>query len=173
MERLLSFLAHHCEFANRWDIRGTPIQIRAHICRKIPPGGLGTSKHTGSSHTRRESLKHGWIGICILVIWPLRGSHPGTNHGIGSQRVPPTAEGIHFLIKPYIRTSTFDLFDSWQVMRQAVTNQLKELNHIRVSQQTRTPLDVFGGMFEAVQGWVSYQALRKVQEQRKLALTPL
>ncbi|KAG6996807.1 PKS-NRPS hybrid synthetase [Fusarium oxysporum f. sp. conglutinans] len=80
------------------------------------------------------------------------------------------AEGIHSLIKSYIKTSTFDLFDSWQAMRHAVTNQLKELNHIRASQQIRTPLDISGGMFEAVQGWVSHQALRKVQEQRKLAL---
>ncbi|KAG6989701.1 PKS-NRPS hybrid synthetase [Fusarium oxysporum f. sp. conglutinans] len=80
------------------------------------------------------------------------------------------AEGIHSLIKSYIKTSTFDLFDSWQAMRHAVTNQLKELNHIRASQQIRTPLDISGGMFEAVQGWVSHQSLRKVQEQRKLAL---
>ncbi|KAF6523203.1 hypothetical protein HZS61_014731 [Fusarium oxysporum f. sp. conglutinans] len=80
------------------------------------------------------------------------------------------AEGIHSLIKSYIKTSTFDLFDSWQAMRHAVTNQLKELNHIRASQQIRTPLDISGGMFEAVQGWVSHQALRKVQQQRKLAL---
>ncbi|KAG6978861.1 PKS-NRPS hybrid synthetase [Fusarium oxysporum f. sp. conglutinans] len=80
------------------------------------------------------------------------------------------AEGIHSLIKSYIKTSTFDLFDSWQAMRHAVTNQLKELKHIRASQQIRTPLDISGGLFEAVQGWVSHQALRKVQEQRKLAL---
>jgi hypothetical protein len=84
--------------------------------------------------------------------------------------LPSRAEGIHSLIKSYIKTSTFDLFDSWQAMRHAVTNQLKELNHIRASQQIRTPLDISGGMFEAVQGWVSHQALRKVQEQRKLAL---
>ena len=77
------------------------------------------------------------------------------------------------MIKSYIRTSTFDLFDSWQAMRHAVTNQLKKLNHIRASQQTRTPLDVCGGLFEAVQGWISYQALHMVQEQRKLALAPL
>ncbi|KJZ68621.1 hypothetical protein HIM_11991 [Hirsutella minnesotensis 3608] len=83
------------------------------------------------------------------------------------------AEGIHSLIKSYIKTSTFDLFDSWQAMRHAITNQLKELNHMRASQQIRTPLDVSGEMFEAVHGWVSHQALRKVQEQRQLLSAPL
>ena len=58
-------------------------------------------------------------------------------------------------------------------MRHAITNQLKELNHIRASQQLRTPLDVSGEMFEAVHGWVSHQALRKVQEQRQLLSAPL
>ena len=36
----------------------------------------------------------------------------------------------------------------------AVTNQLKELNHMRVPQQIRTPLDVSGVIFEAVRGCV-------------------
>jgi hypothetical protein len=44
---------------------------------------------------------------------------------------------------------------------------------MRVSQQTRMPLDVSGVMFEAVRGWVSHQALRKVQEQHRLLLMPL
>jgi hypothetical protein len=77
------------------------------------------------------------------------------------------------LIKSHVKTSTFDLFDSWQAIKHAITNQLRELNHMRVSQQIRTPLDVSGVMFEAVRGWVSHQALRKVQEQRQLLLAPL
>ncbi|KAM4060893.1 MULE transposase [Hirsutella rhossiliensis] len=59
------------------------------------------------------------------------------------------AEGIHSLIKSHIKTSTFDLFDVWQAMKHAITNQLKELNYIRVSQQLRTPLDVSGVMFKS------------------------
>jgi ABC-type transport system substrate-binding protein len=35
--------------------------------------------------------------------------------------VPPRAEGIHFLIKSYIRTSTFDIFESWQTAPDAQT----------------------------------------------------
>jgi len=60
----------------------------------------------------------------------------------------------------------------WLAIKPAVTNQLKELGYIRVSQQIRTPLDISGVMFEAVRGWVSHQALRKVQEQRQLLLAP-
>ncbi|KAK7595651.1 hypothetical protein V3481_002301 [Fusarium oxysporum f. sp. vasinfectum] len=78
------------------------------------------------------------------------------------------AEGIHSLIKSHIKTSTLDLFDTWQAIRPAIANQLKELKHIRVSQQVRIPLDISGVLFEAIRGWVSHQALRKVQEQQQL-----
>ncbi|KAJ3456921.1 hypothetical protein MRS44_014062 [Fusarium solani] len=78
------------------------------------------------------------------------------------------AEGIHSLIKSHIKTSSFDLFDVWRAMKHAITNQLKELKHMRASQQVRTPLEASGILFEAVRGWVSHQALRKVQEQRQL-----
>ena len=57
-------------------------------------------------------------------------------------------------------------------MKQAITNQLKELKHSRVSQQIRLTLDVSGVLFEAVRGWVSHHALRKVQEQRQLYQKP-
>ncbi|KJZ69936.1 hypothetical protein HIM_10674 [Hirsutella minnesotensis 3608] len=56
--------------------------------------------------------------------------------------------------------------------KHAITNQLKELKHVRVSQQIRLPLDVSGVLFEAVRGWVSHHALRKVQEQRQLYQKP-
>ncbi|KAM4056433.1 hypothetical protein HRG_014781 [Hirsutella rhossiliensis] len=52
-------------------------------------------------------------------------------------------------MKSHIKTSTFDLFDVWQAMKHAITNQLKELKHVRVSQQIRLPLDVSGVLFEA------------------------
>lgn len=51
-------------------------------------------------------------------------------------------------------------------------NQLKELEHVRVTQQLRIPLDISGVLFEAVRGWVSHHALRKVQEQRQLLQKP-
>lgn len=78
------------------------------------------------------------------------------------------AEGIHSLIKAHVKASTFDIFDVWQAIKHAIPNQLRELKHLRASQQLRTPLDVSGPLFEAVRGWVSNQALRKVQLQRQL-----
>lgn len=81
-------------------------------------------------------------------------------------------EGIHSLIKSHIKRSTFDLFDAWQAIKHAVVNQLKELRQLRASQQLRAPLDISGVTFEAVRGRVSYQALRKVQEQRQLLSKP-
>ncbi|KAH9983404.1 hypothetical protein F4779DRAFT_624564 [Xylariaceae sp. FL0662B] len=56
----------------------------------------------------------------------------------------------------------FDLFDVWQSKKPAVANQLKELNHLRVSQQIQMPLAVSGAIFKTVRGWVSRQALRVV-----------
>lgn len=73
-------------------------------------------------------------------------------------------------MKAYIKKSNLDLFDVWQAIKHAIANQLKELKHIRASQQLRTPLDVSGLMFEAVRGRVSHDALRKVQGQRQLCL---
>ncbi len=83
------------------------------------------------------------------------------------------AEGIHSLIKAHIKISTLDLLDVWQAMRPAITNQLKELKYIRASQQVSVPLDVSGVLFEAIRGWVSHKALRKVLEQRQLLSKPL
>jgi hypothetical protein len=86
----------------------------------------------------------------------------------GETDASPRAEGIHSLIKAHIKLSTLDLFDAWQAMRPAVTNQLKELKYMRASQQVSIPLDVSGVLFEAIRGWVSHKALRKVLEQRQL-----
>lgn len=76
------------------------------------------------------------------------------------------------MVKSHIKKSSLDLFDVWRALKHAITNQLKELKHARVSQQLRAPLDVSGVLFEAVRGWVSHHALRKVQEQRQLLQRP-
>ena len=36
-------------------------------------------------------------------------------------------EGIHALLKSYLRRSTFDLFDTWKAINLALQNQLAEL----------------------------------------------
>ena len=79
-------------------------------------------------------------------------------------------EGIHALLKSYLQRSTFDLFDAWKAIQLALQNQLAELHARQVKQQTRTPLELSGSLYGAVQGWVSHEAMRKVEEQRKLLL---
>ncbi|EED17401.1 Mutator-like element transposase, putative [Talaromyces stipitatus ATCC 10500] len=77
-------------------------------------------------------------------------------------------EGIHALIKSYLKRSTFDLFEAWKAIQLALLNQLSELKSNQAKQQLRVPLELSGALYGIVRGWVSYEALRKVEEQRKL-----
>ena len=76
-------------------------------------------------------------------------------------------EGIHALLKWYLKRSTFDLFEAWKAIELALSNQLSELKSNKAKQQLRTPLELSGALYGAV-GWVSHEALRKVEEQRRL-----
>lgn len=67
-----------------------------------------------------------------------------------------------------MKRSTCDLFEAWKAIRLALLNQLSELQACQVRQQTRTPLELSGALYGVVRGWVSHEALRKVEEQRKL-----
>ncbi|KAL2137775.1 hypothetical protein VTI28DRAFT_8314 [Corynascus sepedonium] len=77
-------------------------------------------------------------------------------------------EGIHALLKSYLRRSTFDLFEAWKAIRLALINQLSELRSNQAKQQIRIPLELDKALYRGVQGWVSYEELRKVEEQRQL-----
>ena len=77
-------------------------------------------------------------------------------------------EGIHALLKSYLRRSTFDLFEAWKAIQLALQNQLAELQACQAKQQTRTPLELSGALYGVVRGWVSHEAMRKVEEQRRL-----
>ena len=77
-------------------------------------------------------------------------------------------EGIYALLKSYLRRSTFDLFEAWKAIWLALVNQLSELQSNQAKQQIRTPLELDKTLYRAVQGWVSHEALRKVEEQRRL-----
>jgi hypothetical protein len=77
-------------------------------------------------------------------------------------------EGIHALLKSYLRRSTFDLFEAWKSIRLALNNQLAELKANQAKQQIRIPLELDKALYKAVQGWVSHEALRKVDGQRQL-----
>ncbi|KAG6989724.1 PKS-NRPS hybrid synthetase [Fusarium oxysporum f. sp. conglutinans] len=77
-------------------------------------------------------------------------------------------EGIHALLKSHLKKSTLDLFEAWRAMKQALLNQLSELRSNQIRQQTRFPIELSGSLYSAVRGWVSHEALRKVEEQRRL-----
>lgn len=77
-------------------------------------------------------------------------------------------EGIHALLKSHLNKSTLDLFEAWRAMKHALLNQLSQLQTNQALQQTRFPIELSGPLYSAVRGWVSHEALRKVEEQRKL-----
>ncbi|KID80963.1 hypothetical protein MGU_11634 [Metarhizium guizhouense ARSEF 977] len=77
-------------------------------------------------------------------------------------------EGIHALMKSHLKKSTLDLFEAWRAIKHALLNQLSELRSNQARQQIRTPIELSGPLYDSVRGWVSHEALRKVEEQRKL-----
>lgn len=117
--------------------------VRAWVDKHLHFGNVATSRHVAHSFTED-----------------------------GETNMSPRAEGIHSLLKAHIKISTLDLFNVWHSIRPAVINQLKELKYLRASQQVSMPLDVSGVLFEAVRGWVSHRALRRVQGQRQLLSKP-
>ena len=52
----------------------------------------------------------------------------------------------------------------------ALLNQLSELQSNQAKQQLRIPLELSSTLYGVVRGWVSHEALRKVEEQRKLLI---
>lgn len=76
--------------------------------------------------------------------------------------------GIHALLKAYLKRSTFDLFEVWRSMKLAISNQLRELDANQAKQCIRTPINLMHWLYTPVHGWISYEALRKVEEQYQL-----
>jgi hypothetical protein len=81
--------------------------------------------------------------------------------------VTSRVEGIHGLLKSHLKKSTLDLFEAWRAMKHALLNQLSELRSNQVRQQMRIPIELSGSLYSAIRGWISHEALRKVEEQRK------
>ena len=82
--------------------------------------------------------------------------------------VTSRVEGIHWLLKSHLKVSTLDLFEAWRSIKHALLNQLAELKSNQAKQHTRTPIELSRVLYGAVRGWVSHEALRKVEQQRKL-----
>ncbi|KAJ2975527.1 hypothetical protein NQ176_g5473 [Zarea fungicola] len=100
----------------------------------------------------------------LVKVWVDRHLHFGNV-------VTSRGEGIHELIKIYLNTSQLDLFEAWRSIKLAVLNQLSELQANQAKQQIRTPIELSGALYSSIRGWVSHEALRKVEEQRKRLLT--
>ncbi|KAJ3455262.1 hypothetical protein MRS44_013862 [Fusarium solani] len=89
------------------------------------------------------------------------------------QFVTSRAEGIHQLIKSHLKTSQTDLFEAWRIIRLVISNQVAELEANQVKQQTTTPVELSGVLYGNIRGWISREALRKVEVQRKRLLGEL
>ena len=76
-------------------------------------------------------------------------------------------ERIHGLLKSHLKTSTLDLFEAWKAMNYALLNQIADIQHNQAKQQTRIAIELSGSLYSAVHGWISHEALRKAEEQRK------
>ncbi|KAF4338142.1 hypothetical protein FBEOM_7973 [Fusarium beomiforme] len=61
-----------------------------------------------------------------------------------NQFVTSRCEGIHQLIKSYLKTSQLNLFEAWRHIKLVVMNQLAELDSNRAKQQASFPLKLSG-----------------------------
>ncbi|KAL2104470.1 hypothetical protein VUR80DRAFT_555 [Thermomyces stellatus] len=84
--------------------------------------------------------------------------------------VTSRVEGIHGLLKSHLKTSTLDLFEAWRAMKHVLLNQLADLESNQARQQIHIPIELSGSLYSAIRGWISHEALRKVEEQRKRLL---
>lgn len=89
------------------------------------------------------------------------------------QFVTSRAEGIHQLIKSHMKHNKIDLFDAWRIIKLVLSNQLSELKANQARQEITIPLDTSGVLFGNIRGWVSHEALRKVDAQRARLLKEL
>ncbi|KJZ69833.1 hypothetical protein HIM_10786 [Hirsutella minnesotensis 3608] len=110
-------------------------------------------------------IKETWLDLYKEKLVKSWVDHPHFGNVVTSR-----VEGIHALLKSHLKKSTLDLFDAWRAIRQALQNQLAELRSNQARQQIRVPVELFKPIYSAVRGWISHEALRKVEEQRKRLL---
>ena len=111
-------------------------------------------------------IKATWLDLYkekLVKAWVDHSTHFGN---VVTSRV----EGIHSLLKSHLKRSTLGLFEAWRAMKQALLNQIAELRYNQAKQQLKTPIELSGSLYTAIRGWISHEALRKVEEQRKRLL---
>jgi hypothetical protein len=77
--------------------------------------------------------------------------------------VTSRGEGIHELLKIHFKSSQLDLFEAWRSITRAVVNQVALLHENQAKQRLRTPIELTGRLYDIIRGWVSHEALRKVE----------
>lgn len=113
-------------------------------------------------HQEVGYIKDQWLGKYkekIVNNWVNQHRHFGN---VVTSRI----ENIHSLLKQYIPSAELDLFQVWVFLNKAVVNQLRELQANQFQQQTRLAVDLGNSLYSVVNGWVSCQALRSVENQR-------
>lgn len=114
-------------------------------------------------HVEEVSYIKNWLDLYkekLVKAWVDQHPHFGN---VVTSRV----EGIHAMLKTHLQTSKSDLFEAWQAIKNAVYNQLAELRANQAIEQIQTPLELSKSLYGAVFGWISREALRMVEEQRK------
>ncbi|KAJ3454861.1 hypothetical protein MRS44_013461 [Fusarium solani] len=86
------------------------------------------------------------------------------------QYVTSRCEGIHQLIKSHMKSSQVDLFEAWRIIKLVLSNQLSELEANQARQHISTPLRLSGVLYGNIRGWISHEALQKVEAQRERLL---
>jgi hypothetical protein len=89
------------------------------------------------------------------------------------QFVTSRAEGIHQLVKGHLKNSRADLFEAWRVIKLVIVNQVAELEAYQARQQTSVPVALSKALYGNIRGWISREALWKVEDQRKRLLKEL
>ncbi|KAF4332901.1 hypothetical protein FBEOM_13294, partial [Fusarium beomiforme] len=64
-----------------------------------------------------------------------------------NQYVTSRCEGIHQLIKSYLKTSQLNLFEAWRHIKLVLMNQLAELENNQAKQQASFPLKLSGALY--------------------------
>ncbi len=81
--------------------------------------------------------------------------------------VTSRVEGIHGVLKEYLKRSDLNLFEVWKAIKLALFNQLAELKANQAKQQIRTPTELSKALYSSIYCWISHEALRMVEDQRK------
>ena len=72
-----------------------------------------------------------------------------------------SVESAHALLKLYLTSSQYDLFTTWSLIEQAVTNQIKTIKNNAAKDRICTPLYLNQAQYSACFGYITVVALRK------------